>query len=161
MMFLFKLTFWLGLVLILLPTGSKQHANETPPIKIAEAASAATAAVSDLSNFCTRQPNSCAVGSQVASVLAQRAQDGAIMVYEFITERRESEGDETRVVPVRHMVVAGDGRPDHATTGSIGGTPPAIMLPRPRPMRSQDTLTVSDRAPAWRPELRQEARLQH
>lgn len=159
MMFLFKLAFWLGLVLVLLPTGSKRHTTDTQQIEVAEAATAATAAVSDLSRFCTRQPDSCAVGSQVAGVLARRAKDGAVMVYELITERDETTSERTRVPPARRTVIAHDGHgPDRGTTGSVGAAP-AAMLPRPRPTRSQDTLTAADRTPVWRPGLRREAQV--
>ncbi|MPZ56941.1 MAG: hypothetical protein GEU91_10695 [Rhizobiales bacterium] len=167
MMFLLKAAFWLGLVLVLLPTGSKKQAIDEPQIKAAEAASAATAAVFDLSQFCTRQPGTCAVGSQVATILGQRAQAGAIMVYEFVTERREASKDRNDIVPVRHTPVAegrGMDRSD-TTTGSIGtnGSPaviPAALVPRPRPAQSHDTLTATDRRAIWRtPELRQETQL--
>jgi hypothetical protein len=158
MMFLFKLAFWLGLVLVLLPTGSKQQ-TDTPQISAAQAATAATSAVSDISQFCTRQPGTCSVGSQVATILARRAQDGAVLIYQFITERREASPEKAKVVPVRHETTA-KGRGDNAdTTGSIAPAAPA-MVPRPRPGRTQDTLTVTDRAPAWRkPELVQQANL--
>jgi hypothetical protein len=162
MMFLLKAAFWLGLVLVLLPTGSKKHALDEPQIDAMQAASAATAAVADLSEFCTRRPESCAVGSTVASVLAQRAQAGAAMVYEFITERRESAPDKPEIVPVHHQTTQAR-NPDRAdTTGSISSARSAVLLPRPRPARSHDTLTATDRHPSWRrPELRQEAQLQH
>jgi len=163
MMFLLKAAFWLGLVLVLLPTGSKKQVDDTQPIKVAAAATAATAAVSDLTQFCTRQPESCAVGSQVATILAQRAQEGAIMVYEFIAERREAGQHKNEVVTVRHTAAGGGHGPDRSdTTGSIHATSasPTVALPRPRPMRSEDTLTPSDRRPSWRkPGLQQEARL--
>lgn len=163
MMFLLKAAFWLGLVLVLLPTGSKKPADDTQPLKVAEAATAATAAVSDLTQFCARQPESCAVGSQVAAILAQRAQEGAVMVYEFIAERREAGQHKNEVVPVRHTAaVGGYGSNRSETTGSIHATPAStnVVLPRPRPTRSQDTLTATDRRPTWRkPGLQQEARL--
>ena len=162
MMFLLKAAFWLGLVLVLLPTGSQKHAPDQPQIDAAQAATAATAAVADLSQFCTRRPESCAVGSTVMSVLAQRAQAGALMVYEFITERRDASSDSPEVVPVRHGATIEARNRDRAdTTGSIGsGAGSGALLPRPRPPRSYDTLTASDRHPAWRqPELRQEAQL--
>jgi hypothetical protein len=167
MMFLLKAAFWLGLVLVLLPTGTKKHAVDEPQISAAEAATAATGAVADVSQFCTRRPETCSVGSQVGTILAQRAQAGAAMVYEFITERREAAPDKHEVIPVRHRSAEG-GKPDRSdTTGSIGanGLPaviPAALMPRPRPTRSHDTLTATDRNPGWRkPELLQEARLKH
>jgi hypothetical protein len=168
MMFLLKAAFWLGLVLVLLPTGSKKHTVDAPQIKAAEAATAATGAVADLSQFCTRRPDTCAVGSQVATILGQRAQAGAIMVYEFIAERRETAPEKNPVVPVRHKAIAGGhGRDRDDTTGSIGASSlpaaiPAVLIPRPRPVRSHDTLTAADRQAVWRkPELRQEALLRH
>ena len=163
MMFLLKAAFWLGLVLVLLPTGSKKQ--EDSQINAAEAATAATSTVADLSQFCTRRPEACAVGSQVANLLGQRAQAGAKMVYEFITERREGAAEGNGVVPASHKAAAAErdaGRPE--TTGSVGTR--GAMMPRPRPAHSldtsQDTLTAGDRRPAWRaPELRQEAKLRH
>jgi hypothetical protein len=156
MMFLFKAAFWLGLVLVLLPTGSKQQAVDEPQINAAEAATAATAAVADLSQFCTRRPETCAVGSTVASVLAQRAQAGAVMVYEYITERRDAISDKPDVVPVRHRTTTEARHTERVdTTGSIrsGAIPaaiPAMLLPRARPARPLDTLTATDRNLAWR-----------
>src|SRR5690606_3672600 len=100
-MFLLKAAFWLGLVLVLLPTGSKKQTDNAPQINAVEAATAATGALADLSQFCSRRPETCTVGSQVASVLAQRAQDGAVMVYEFVTERRQAAPERITVVPVR------------------------------------------------------------
>lgn len=162
MMFLLKAAFWVGLVLIILPTGSKTSAPEVNP---ADAASAASATVSDLSNFCTRQPNACSTGAQIAAALGERAQAGAAMVYAFLTER-SGPAQEAFGRTLHHVAeTTAAGRPD--TTGSVAGTPatPAVLLPRPHPLRgqeppSQDTLTMSDRQAAWRgPALRQEARL--
>ena len=86
MFFLLRMAFWLGLVLILLPSGPSQ----TPPAKqvgASDAISAASATVGDLSQFCARQPDACTVGSHVATELGSRAQVGARMLYEFFTTK--------------------------------------------------------------------------
>jgi hypothetical protein len=86
MFFLLRMVFWLGLVLILLPSG----ASQTPPanqVAASDAISAASATVGDLSQFCARQPDACTVGSHVASELGTRAQAGARMLYEFFTTK--------------------------------------------------------------------------
>jgi hypothetical protein len=91
MFFLLRMAFWLGLVLILLPSGSSQ----TPPAKqvgASDAISAASATVGDLSQFCLRQPDACTVGSHVASELGTRAQAGAKMLYEFFTTKLKTNG---------------------------------------------------------------------
>ncbi|MBR1222637.1 DUF5330 domain-containing protein [Bradyrhizobium sp. U87765 SZCCT0131] len=97
MFFLLRMAFWLGLVLVLLPTDKSQEtaADAKAPqaqVGAADAISAATAAVSDMSQFCTRQPSACAVGGQAAAVIGQRAQNGAKKLYNIITEKR---GDHT------------------------------------------------------------------
>jgi hypothetical protein len=124
MFFLIRMAFWLGLVLVLLPRDKAPEADKGPQIGASEAVSAATAAVSDMSQFCTRQPTACEVGGQAAVAIGQRAQDGAKKLYRIITDKRA---------------------PDH--TGSIdamasddGATP--TDAPR-------DTLTPEDLQTEW------------
>src|SRR5271165_6063660 len=85
MFFLLRMTFWLGLVLVLLPTGSSQRVPASD-VGAGDAISAASATVGDLRRFCTRQPDACTVGSQVATTLGYKAQAGAKMLYDFLTE---------------------------------------------------------------------------
>ena len=99
MWFLFKMAFWLGLVLVLLPSGGSQP---TPKMQVNafDAMSAAKAAVSDMRQFCERQPDACVVGGQTAVALGQRAQVGAKMLYEFLNEQLGSnEASVTSTIP--------------------------------------------------------------
>src|SRR4029077_1866512 len=98
MRFLLRMTFWLGLVLVLLPRDKTPESEKLPQLGASEAVSAATAAVSDMSQFCKRQPAACEVGGQAATVIGNRTQAGARKLYQIITDKRS---------------------PDH--TGSIGG----------------------------------------
>ncbi|MGC2810178.1 MAG: DUF5330 domain-containing protein, partial [Bradyrhizobium sp.] len=82
MFFLLRMAFWLGLVLVLLPRDKAPESAKPPQIGASEAISAATAAVSDMTQFCKRQPAACEVGGQAASVIGQRAQGGARKLYE-------------------------------------------------------------------------------
>ena len=52
--------------------------------------SAATAAVSDMSQFCKRQPAACEVGGQAATVIGQRAKEGARKIYQIITDKKHA-----------------------------------------------------------------------
>ena len=92
MFFLLRMAFWLSLVLILLPMGSSQ---QVPPSDVGttDAISAASATVGDLRQFCTRQPDACTVGSHVATSLGYKAQAGAKMLYDFLTEQLGAEGN--------------------------------------------------------------------
>jgi Family of unknown function (DUF5330) len=95
MFFLLRMAFWLGLVLVLLPSGSSQQPQGSQ-VAASEAISAASATVGDLRQFCARQPDACTVGSHVASQLGSRAQAGARMLYEFAIEtlkRKEGGSD--------------------------------------------------------------------
>ena len=137
MFFLLRVAFWLTIVLVLLPSGKTQSGAQ---IKATEAVAAAGAAVSDVSNFCDRQPEACEVGAQAAAAIGQRAQAGAKMVYEFINER------------VVH---------DRAARGETGSVPDAkVTAVRDVPSfaGSQSTLRPSDLEPAWQgPPARGEA----
>ena len=84
MLFLLRAAFWLTIVLALLPTGNKQPNARGP--QVGEAISAAGAAVSDVRHFCERQPEACEVGSQVGTMIGQRAQAGAKMLYDLFNE---------------------------------------------------------------------------
>jgi hypothetical protein len=88
MFFLLRMAFWLGLVLVLLPRDNAPEADKGPRIGTSEAVSAATAAVSDMSRFCTRQPAACEVGGHAAAAIGRRAQDGARKLYRIITDKR-------------------------------------------------------------------------
>ena len=91
MFFLLRLVFWIGLVLVLLPREKTPESDKLPQLKTSEALSAATAAVSDMSQFCKRQPSACEVGGQAATVISHRAQEGARKLYQIITDKKPSE----------------------------------------------------------------------
>jgi hypothetical protein len=121
MFFLLRMAFWLGLVLVLLPTEKTPETEKLPQIGATEAVTAAGAAMSDMSQFCIRQPAACEIGSQAATVIGHRAQAGARKVYQMITEKK----------------------PDH--TGSIGGADEATANNAPA-----DTLKSDDLKDDWR-----------
>jgi len=130
MFFLLRMAFWLGLVLILLPSGSSEQAAPANQVNASEAISAASATVGDLRQFCTRQPDACTVGSHVATELGYKAQAGAKMLYDFLTETMASKRgakDSSRDSP--------------KVTGSLASGPGKA---------SQNTLTPADLVPAWR-----------
>jgi hypothetical protein len=136
MMFLLRMTFWLGVVLILLPSVTPSvssapgdaSSSARGSISATEAVSAASATVSDMRQFCTRQPDACAVGAQAAMTLGQRARVGAKMLYDFLSERYSDQSTDA---------VAGSNAPTKTA---------AVVASKP----SQHTLTPADMAPAWR-----------
>ena len=133
MFFLVRMAFWLSVVLILLPTGSSQPAPVNG-VGATDAISAASATVGDLRQFCARQPDACTVGSHVATELGYKAQAGAKMLYEFLTES---------VGPKNTGSLTAQGTLDKAA-----GRPTMDQTAFNR--ASQNTLTTTDTAPAWR-----------
>jgi hypothetical protein len=124
MFFLLRMAFWLGLVLVLLPREKTPESEKLPQIGASDAVSAATAAVSDMSQFCKRQPAACEVGGQAATVIGKRAEDGARKLYRIITDKKA---------------------PDHTgSIGSVESTDPALADQAPR-----DTLTPDDVTAEW------------
>lgn len=125
MFFLLRLTFWLGLVLVLLPREKTVESEKLPQVGAADAVSAASAALSDMGQFCKRQPGACEVGGQAATILGQRAGDGARKIYQIITDKRAA---------------------DH--TSSIGGEG---TEQEPVSAARGDTLAADDLQIAWKP----------
>jgi hypothetical protein len=86
MFFLLRMAFWLGVVCVLLPGGTKT-ASPDAQIDATQAATLAGAAVSDMRGFCARQPDACVVGGKVAVALGHKAEAGARTMYDFITAK--------------------------------------------------------------------------
>jgi hypothetical protein len=133
MFFLLRMAFWLGLVLVLLPREKTPESEKLPQVGASEAVSAATAAVSDMSQFCKRQPAACEVGGQAATVIGQRAQEGARKLYRIITDKKAPDITDKKA-------------PDH--TGSIGSAEDANASAADAAPR--DTLTPDDLVAEWR-----------
>ena len=96
MFFLLRVAFWLTLVLILLPVipGLQQApAPASPPqassaqVDPLRALEAAGSAMSDARGFCERQPQACAIGSEIAATLGTRAEAGARLLLGYISEQ--------------------------------------------------------------------------
>jgi len=124
--FLVRTTFWLVVILALLPSGGTQP---TPKVNVSalDAMSAAKSTVTDMRGFCERQPDACSVGSQTAVAIGHRAQAGAKMIYDYLNE---------------HLGPNDTGTVTNAATGKTVPLPPA------RP--SQHTLSPADVAAPWR-----------
>jgi hypothetical protein len=137
MRFLLRMAFWLTVILVLLPSGGSQPTPKTS-MSALDAVSAAAATVADMRSFCGRQPDACSVGSQAATAIGHRAQAGAKLLYDYLSEPRTG---------------------DDAPTGNAASTPAAKSIPMPAARPSQHTLTPADLAPPWRgPAPRRDAR---
>ena len=137
MFFLFRMAFWLGLVLVLLPRDQTPESDKAPQIGAAEAVSAATAAVHDMGQFCKRQPAACEVGGQAATVIGQRAQDGARKLYQIITDKKPEITDKQPASNPAH--------PRRSPTTPARSTPGPPLTAAP----SADALTEDDMAIEW------------
>jgi hypothetical protein len=131
MRFLLKLAFWLTIVVLLMPSDRAPQNAPAPQIGTGEAVSATSAAVSDMRQFCVRQPDACAVGSQALVQFGYKAQAGARMLYEFINDKV---GHEPAREPVGSLA-AGGRKPSQNTL-----TPADLVLPwrGPQPRRDAD-----------------------
>jgi hypothetical protein len=145
MFFLLRMAFWLGLVLVLLPREKTPESEKLPQISVGDAVQAATAAVSDMGQFCKRQPQACEVGGQAATVIGARAEDGARKIYRSITDKKPEDKKEDKKPDDKKSAVDKKS-PDH--TGSIGVA--ANDDPAPSETTPRDTLTPDDLAADWR-----------
>jgi hypothetical protein len=113
MFFLLRMAFWLCVVCVLLPSGSKTTSPEAK-IDASEAVTLAGAAVSDVRGFCERQPDACVTGGKVAVAIGHKAEAGARTIYEFVSKLREK---------------SASGEKAAARPGSEGTLTPADMAP--------------------------------
>ena len=77
-MFLIRTAFWLAIVILLLPTDSKQQS---------EVYGTAQAAVKDVTGFCDRNPEACTKGLDVFQVFVQKAEFGFAMLMGFVENK--------------------------------------------------------------------------
>jgi hypothetical protein len=121
MFFLLRMAFWLGVVCVLLPSGTKS-ASQGDNINATEAVTFASAAVSDMRGFCDRRPDACVVGGKVAVAISERAEAGARTIYEFITTKMSESSAAEDKSAAKTLPVAASG---------------------------QGTLTATDMQPTW------------
>lgn len=75
---LFKIAFWLVIIVLLLPSGRDQQPN---------AYVVAHATMRDLGRFCERNPDTCEQGGAILSSLVDKATVGGKMLVSFIKDR--------------------------------------------------------------------------
>lgn len=140
MFFLLRMAFWLTVILAVLPVfvthDNAPASNGAAKFSAGDAVSAATAAVSDLSQFCTRRPEACEAGMQAAAAVGASAQTGVKILYGYLQNK-----------------AAADAEPAITRTGSVSPRKSAQAKPAAKGSAdpgSQDTLSTSDLAPTWR-----------
>jgi Family of unknown function (DUF5330) len=119
MRFLLRAAFWLSVVVVLLPASPSVPADSGP--STTQAMLAANAAMSDMRRFCSRQPDACAVGSQALNQFGHKAQTGAKLLYEFLTDKL---GAEAPPASTATRAVA------HASKTSQSSLTPADLVPQ-------------------------------
>jgi Family of unknown function (DUF5330) len=131
MWFLVRILFWLSVVIALLPITPSREETSASQLGATDVLAAASAAVSDIRQFCVRQPDACVAGSQAIAQFAQKAETGAKFLYQFLSERKVSDQ-----LPVTTK------SPNKSSTGQL----------------SSSTLTPTDLAAPWHgPQPRAEA----
>jgi hypothetical protein len=131
MFFLLRMAFWLSVVCVLLPSGTKSTSPEAN-IDATQAVTLASAAVSDARGFCDRQPDACVVGGKVAVAIGHKAEAGARTIYDFITTKlAEKAAPEKTAAKIDSVTAPGQG----TLTGA--DMQPAWHAPVPLPPRRE------------------------
>ena len=110
MFFLLRMAFWLTVVCVLLPNGGKTTSPDAQ-IDATQAASLATAAVSDVRGFCDRQPDACEVGGKVAVAIGHKAEAGARTLFEFISTKMNEKSPPADKAPATGTLTQSDMAP--------------------------------------------------
>ena len=128
-MVLIRLAFWLGLVVLLLPTDERQQAKLY---------GTAVSTVERVTTFCDRNAQLCSASGDFWATFLRKAEVGARVVGDLIT----SSGRKDEVTPAVEVV------PTPAPAPA-----PADFRRRPEPRAYpsvQGTLTPTDLSPSWR-----------
>lgn len=98
MMFLLRAAFWLSVVILLLPA-DEQSGEDAPRVTAFAAIAAVGATVSDLSQFCTRQPDVCATGGAAFQVFAEKMIGAAEQLFDRFGGGTGEAGDDGTLTP--------------------------------------------------------------
>ena len=120
-MFFIRVAFWLGLVVLLLPTDERQQARVY---------GTAVATVERVTTFCDRNAPACAAGAEIWATFVKKAEFGARMAIDLASSGGRKDED-----PAPARVQPSSARPK--------------LEPR-LPTAARGTLTPADLAPAWR-----------
>ena len=97
-MFLLRAAFWLSVVVLLLPA-DPETGDKAPRVTAFEALAAAQAAVSDLSQFCDRNPDVCVTGGSAFTVFTDKVRYGAKVIYGYFGDKKAGEPDSGTLKP--------------------------------------------------------------
>ncbi|GLK66693.1 DUF5330 domain-containing protein [Hansschlegelia plantiphila] len=94
MFFLLRTAFWVSVLLLVLPLGGGRgegpSVDEKASIDAMSALAAAGATVSDVSGFCSRQPDACAVGGEALKLVGERAGAAGSMLQGYLASKPET-----------------------------------------------------------------------
>ena len=131
-MFLIRMAFWVGLVVVLLPTDERQQARLY---------GTAVATVERVTTFCDRNAQACAAGAELWSTFVKKAEFGARMAIDLATSSgRKDEDAGAATQPAASAKVKPEAKPEPS-----GHQVPAAV---------RGTLTPADLTPAWRGRVR-------
>jgi hypothetical protein len=129
-MFFLRVAFWLGLVVLLLPTDERQQARVY---------GTAVSTVERVVTFCDRNAQACAAGAEVWATFVKKAEFGARMAIDLASSggRKDEDAGPQQVQPTSSKA-----------------------KPEPRlPTAERGTLTPADLSPAWRGQVVQKTGL--
>jgi len=121
-MFLIRAAFWIGLVVLLLPSDERQQARLY---------ATAAAAIERATTFCDRNAQMCAASAELWAKFVRKAEFAARMAIDLATSSG-SRSEEGQPAPIEPSSLQGRGAP--------ASPPPA----------RRGTLTPADLEPAWR-----------
>ncbi len=141
MFFLLRAAFWLSLVVLLLPAGAPSDAT-VRQISAAETFGAAQTVVSDVSGFCTRNPQTCEAGGAALQQFGAKAQYGVTLLHGYLGKLT---GNEAQLHDSNAQQVATKHPPaDPARPGAVQAfTQNGLAIPMPSDVALQ-TGTIGD-----------------
>jgi hypothetical protein len=105
-MFFIRLAFWLGVIVMLLPTDQQQQARVY---------NTAVSAVERASTFCDRNARTCELGAQAWASFLKKAEFGVRLLGDLIASGARSNEPEPSAPPLRQKASVSDNVGTHGT----------------------------------------------
>ena len=105
--FLIRCTFWLSLVLLIIPFGTSGGNETVESVGPIQALSAAREAVGDISGICERKPDVFVTGKAALHTIGVRAREASRIAFELLDDKfGEPDATTTGTVPAAQTVPA-------------------------------------------------------
>lgn len=94
-MFLFRATFWMSLILLILPIDKSDIGPEvSESLSLGKVVELSGGLLSDMSQFCARKPELCDQGQDALYALGEKAKHASTLAFDYLNDATRDDGQD-------------------------------------------------------------------